>query len=60
MGLSFHDKDSMLEVTSSLRFGSANDQASSIPETGDDITESIDDDVGAQQSDDFNIIQAQK
>ena len=47
MGMSFHDQESMVEVTSSLHF--ASDHPNPIPETG-----SIDIE-GQERSEDFDI-----
>ena len=49
MGLSFHDKESLVEVTSSLRFGSVNDHQNSNNRINIDNEENGDDDIGAQE-----------
>ena len=53
MGSSFHNQESMVEVTSGLRFGSVNDDQNSTPGTGDIINigqeENRDDDSTLQR-----------
>lgn len=44
MGLSFYDESSLVEITSTLRFGS--NHLTSIPETGNGIQERRDNNIG--------------
>ena len=76
MGLSFHNEESLVEATSSLRFGSVNDDQNEI---SIDLQENRDDDIGmlkrneineqesggeknvdVRQSNDFGIVQVQR
>lgn len=50
MGLSFHDQESMVEVTSGLHFGSVHDHQNSTPGTGDSV------DIDQQENRDDDVI----